>query len=137
MRVGTAWSLGMALALALAGGQVRADEGDPARGERNFRQCAACHQLGEGQHRVGPSLHGLFGRTAGTVEGFRYSADVGALGEAGVVWDEETLDDYLEDPVEFIRGKLEKPRVTTRMPNKYPREDFRRDVIAYLKQATE
>ena len=137
MRVETGWSPEMALALALAGGQVRADEGDPARGERNFRQCAACHQLGEGRRRVGPRLHALFGRTAGRVEGFRYSADVVALGEAGVVWDEETLDDYLEDPIEFLREELGKPRVTTRMPNKSPRGDFRRDVIACLKQATE
>jgi cytochrome c len=131
--------LGLLVALTTGGwaAGALADEGDPVAGERMFRQCGACHQLGEGQHRVGPSLHGVLGRQAGTAEGFRYSPDLVALGEVGVVWDEELLDEYLEDPVEFLKEMLGKPRVATRMPNKFPREQMRRDIIAYLVQATE
>lgn len=134
MKASTQLALGIGLALTCASGATLA-EGDPAAGQRVFGQCAACHQLAEGQHRVGPSLYGLFGRTAGTVEGFRYSPDVVALGaEAGVVWDEDTLMEYLENPVVFIQTKLDKPRVNTRMPNRYPPEKMRQDVIAYLLQ---
>jgi cytochrome c len=133
MNKATYCGLGLCLSVALMGGQALA-EGDLAAGERNFRQCAACHQLDEGVHRVGPSLHGVFGRPAGTAEGFNYSPDLVAAGEAGVVWNEETLFDYLENPVEFLKKVLDKGRVSTRMPNRFAREDFRRDLIAYLKQ---
>lgn len=133
MTAGTRFALGLGLVLALAGGEALAT-GDPAAGERNFRQCAACHQLAEGQRRVGPSLHGMFGRTAGTVDGFRFSPDLVAAGEAGVLWDEDTLMAYLENPTEFLKEVLDKPRVSTRMPNRYPNEQFRADVIAYLQQ---
>jgi cytochrome c len=123
----------LALALAVLATPALAD-GDPAAGERAFRQCAACHQLAEGQHRVGPSLHGLFGREAGTADGFRYSPDVVAAGEAGLVWEHDTLLAYLDNPTEFLKEALDKPRVSTRMPNRYPDEQMRRDIIAYLEQ---
>ncbi len=108
-------------------------EGDPAAGERAFRQCAACHTL-DGAHRVGPSLQGIFGRTAGTADGFRYSPDVVAAGEAGVVWDAETIFNYLENPPEFLKAATGKDRVQTRMPNRYPDAQMREDIIAYLEQ---
>lgn len=133
MNKATQFGLGLCLAVALTGGQALA-EGDPEAGERNFRQCAACHQLDEGVHRVGPSLNGVFGRQAGTAEGFNYSPDLVAAGEAGIVWNEETLFDYLENPQEFLEKVLNKERVSIRMLNRYPKEDFRRDIIAYLKQ---
>jgi cytochrome c len=108
-------------------------EGDPAAGERAFRQCGACHTL-DGQHRVGPTLQGIFGRQAGTAEGFRYSADIVEAGEAGVVWDSETMFTYLEHPTEFLQEATGKARIQTRMPNRYPDETLRRDIIAYLEQ---
>jgi len=134
MKQGIATAMG--LAAALVAGHAVAQEGDPEAGESNFRQCSACHTLEEGQHRVGPSLHGVFGRQAGTAEGFNYSEDTVAAGEAGVVWDEETLFAYLADPAAFLAEVLDKDRGRTRMAMKYPDEQFRRDVIAYLKQET-
>ncbi len=81
----------------------------------------------EGQHRVGPSLAGVFGRNAGTAEGFdRYSS---AMKDSGVVWSEESLDAYLADPKGYIPGN--------KMAFRGLRdEEDREDLIAYLKQET-
>ena len=72
-------------------------------GESVFRQCQACHQVGEGaQNRVGPHLNGLLGRTMGTVEGFRYSNTLIEMGEEGGVWNAETLAEFLADPRGYV-----------------------------------
>lgn len=98
--------------------------GDPVAGKKVFAQCMACHVVAAGQNRVGPSLYGVVGRTAGSVEGFRYSD---ANKASGIVWTEQALFDYLENPRATIPGTimafagLKKP------------ED-RANVIAYIKQ---
>jgi cytochrome c len=76
--------------------------GDPEAGVRVFRQCASCHSLAPGRHMTGPSLAGVWGRKAGTVEGFRrYSR---AVSTATVVWNEQTLDAWLANPKAVIPG---------------------------------
>jgi cytochrome c len=76
-----------------------------AQGETAFRQCSACHQVGENaSHRVGPILNDLFGRTAGSMDDFRYSAVMEEAGEEGLVWTPETLHDFLADPRGYLRG---------------------------------
>lgn len=101
-------------------------DGDPAKGERIFRRCQACHSLEQGQNRIGPSLYGLFGREAGSVEGFRYSK---ANQESGVTWNEETLDPYLENPNKYMPGnRMAFPGIRN--------DEQRADLIAYLKEAT-
>ena len=76
-----------------------------AQGEAAFRQCKACHQIGEGaDHRVGPHLNGVIGRTAGTAEGFRYSAVMAEAGAEGLVWTAETLHDFLSNPRSYLEG---------------------------------
>lgn len=73
-----------------------------ALGRRSWRLCQSCHLTAEGAgHLVGPNLHGLFGRTAGTVDGFTYSK---ALETAGFAWTPEQLDDWLENPRTFLEG---------------------------------
>jgi cytochrome c len=100
-------------------------EADLAAGERVFRsQCMGCHSIEEGRNRAGPTLHGLFGREAGTLEGFNYSD---AMREAGIVWSEETLDAFLEDPRGVVPGTI--------MVFWGLRPDDRRRVIAYLDAA--
>lgn len=112
--------------LTLAGGAAlaQAPAGDPAAGEKVFNQCKACHTVQAGQNRVGPSLHGVVGRKAAAVEGFKYSD---AMKNSNLTWDATTLDKYLADPKGFIPGNkmafagLKKP------------ED-RANVVAYLAQ---
>jgi cytochrome c len=69
---------------------------NPPDGERLYQQrCGSCHSIEPGQNRLGPNLAGVIGRTAGTVEGARYSPD---MQKSGIVWDDKTLDTYLDNP---------------------------------------
>ncbi len=78
-------------------------EPDPQAGETVFRACKACHQIGEGaKNRVGPHLNDLNGRTAGTLDGFRYSKAMQDAGAQGLVWTDETLDAFLADPKSYV-----------------------------------
>jgi cytochrome c2 len=124
----TKFSLATLIAgVVLLGSHAALADGDAAAGEKVFRKCKACHALEAGKNKVGPSLHGVFGRTAGTEEGFKYSD---AMKESGIVWSEETLDVYLTKPKDMVPG--------TRMafPGLKDEQD-RADIIAYLKEATQ
>ena len=82
-----------------------AQAGDPVAGEAAFRQCATCHMVGDGARaRVGPPLNAIYGMTAGTQEGFRYSPAMVTAGEEGLVWNTETMSAYFADPRGYIRG---------------------------------
>ena len=101
-------------------------DGNPDRGKKVFNKCKACHVVGAEKNRVGPHLVGLFGRPSGSLEGFKYSK---AMAGAEIVWGEDTLDGYLENPRKYLKG--------TRMAFAGLRkEQDRQDLIAYLKQAT-
>ncbi|KAI1934262.1 iso-1-cytochrome c [Ophidiomyces ophidiicola] len=77
--------------------------GDVAKGANLFKtRCASCHTLEKGgANKVGPNLFGLFGRKSGQVEGYSYTD---ANKEKGVVWDENSLFTYLENPKKYIPG---------------------------------
>jgi len=80
-------------------------DGDIDAGEKVFRKCKACHAVGEGaKHKVGPELNELFGRTAGGAEGYKYSKAMIAAGEEGLVWDADSLTEYLTKPKAMIKG---------------------------------
>ena len=97
--------------------------GDAAAGEKVFKKCKACHTLEEGKNRVGPSLAGVVGRAAGTVEGYKYSK---AMKESGLTWDEATLDTFLTKPKDLVKK--------TKMAFAgLKKEEDRANVIAYLK----
>jgi cytochrome c len=116
----------LAAALVLAAGSALA-EGNEARGERLFnQQCKACHTLDQGGHNlVGPNLHGLFGRKAGSAD-YRYSD---AMKKSGIVWDEATLAGYLKDPKAKVPG--------TKMTYIGLRqEQQQQDMITFLEKAT-
>jgi cytochrome c len=75
---------------------------DAQAGQRVFAQCRACHQVGEtAKNLIGPKLNGLFGRPAGTIEGFSYSP---ANKTSGIVWDEAIFADYIRDPKARMPG---------------------------------
>ena len=107
---------------------------DPAAGEKVFARCKQCHTLEPGKNRVGPSLAGVFGRKAGVVVGFNYSAEYPAAGAKGLAWNEEALDKYLANPRKFLVEYLGKPDAKTRMVFMLPKADERENIIAYLKQ---
>ncbi|WP_299869591.1 c-type cytochrome [uncultured Roseobacter sp.] len=76
-----------------------------AAGEKVFRKCKACHQIGEGaKNRSGPVLTGIVGQAAGQVEGFNYSKPLMAMAEDGLVWDAENLQAFLSKPKAFMKG---------------------------------
>lgn len=108
-------------------GLSRAEAADATLGEAVFKSCAACHSLKPGQNKVGPSLHGVIGRVAGSAERFNYSP---AMRKADHVWTAETLDAYLADPKAFVPGN--------RMPFPGIRDEAKRaDLIAYLQSVTD
>ena len=114
-----------AIVLLTAAGAARAD-GDAARGEKHFEECATCHTLERGVNNVGPSLFGLFGRKAGDVTDYRYSP---ALKKSGITWTPQTLDTYIADPQKQVPGN--------RMPYAgLPDAAARADLITYLQKAT-
>ncbi|KAL9031526.1 MAG: hypothetical protein Q9196_000464 [Gyalolechia fulgens] len=74
------------------------EDGDDKKGANLFK----CHTLGEGEgNKIGPNLHGLFGRKTGQVEGFSYTD---ANKAKGIEWNEDTLFEYLENPKKYIPG---------------------------------
>ncbi len=96
--------LGAASVLAIAALPALAD-GDAEKGEKVFKKCKACHDVGEGaKNKVGPELNGVIGRTAGTVPDFGYSDAMVEAGAGGLVWNEETLEEYMKKPKDFIPG---------------------------------
>lgn len=114
-------------AAALAALPAPYNTGDLSNGQSKFALCRSCHTIAQGgPDLTGPNLYGVFGRKAGTKEGYSYSDAVKA---AGFVWDAQQLDKWLADPRGFMPGtkmtfagiKNEKDRV---------------DLIAYLKLET-
>lgn len=103
------------------------EQGNTDKGRRVFNRCKACHNLTAADRtRLGPNLDALFGRTAGTAANYKYSR---ALKDAGFVWTERNLDDWLTKPNTFLPGnKMQFAGVR--------REQDRKDLIAYLRQAT-
>jgi cytochrome c len=76
-----------------------------AAGEKVFKKCKACHQVGEGaKNKTGPILNGIVGKAAGEVEGFKYSKALKAQADDGLVWTEEALTEFLKKPKKFMKG---------------------------------
>ncbi|MDU1691351.1 MAG: c-type cytochrome, partial [Bradyrhizobium sp.] len=89
----------MALTVTSAGAGFALDGGDPAKGEQIFKQCMTCHRIGpDAKNAVGPVLTGVVGRATGTYPGFAYSDLNKHAGEAGLVWTEDNIFEYLPDP---------------------------------------
>jgi cytochrome c len=109
--------------LLLAGSATNALAADPVAGEKIFKtQCGICHTVVAGENRIGPTLFGVVGRTAGSVPGFNYTADHKKL---GIAWDAATLDKYLANPRAMVPD--------TSMVYAGLKDDAQRaDLVAYL-----
>jgi cytochrome c len=97
-------------------------------GNAELQKCKICHSLNDGgDNRVGPNLFGVFGRKAGSASGFRYSD---AMTQSGIVWNEETLANFLRDPKDSLPGnRMSFPGITD--------ETALHDLLQRLKQATQ
>jgi cytochrome c len=120
--------LAVIAAICSLSGAALAAEGDPAAGENVFKKCKICHQIGEGaKNQVGPELNGIIGRKAGTAAGFSYSPAMKEAGDKGLVWSDENLHKYTENPKDFVpKNKMAFVGLK--------QEKERDDVIAYLKK---
>ena len=101
-------------------------EGDVVAGEKVAQRCISCHSIADTSNKKAPTLRGIVGRPAASVAGFEYSDGLKAFGAAGAVWDEATLDKFLQDTYGFVKGiRMVIPPVR--------RETERADLIAFLK----
>jgi cytochrome c len=116
----------LAFGLLAGAGIARAIEaGDAESGKKVFAKCQACHSLDAGANKIGPSLHGIVGRTAASVDGFKYSD---AMKNAQLTWTPDVLDHYLANPRKSVPGtKMAFPGL--------PKPEDRANVITYLEQA--
>jgi cytochrome c len=88
--------------------------------------CRTCHSVKEGDHRIGPSLHGIFGSKAGSRPGFNSS---GAMKNSGLTWNESTLDRFIENPEAVAPNNAMKPY------GGLPDAAARKEIVSYLKAA--
>lgn len=130
-----------AFALTISG--LPAFAADPENGATLFqRQCANCHNVvddagevlaGRPNMRTGPNLYGVIGRQAGSLDGFRYGDSLVAAGaEAEVVWSDEEVVAYLQDPRGWLRETLDDNRARSQMAYQVRSESDAADVAAYL-----
>lgn len=120
-------SMTAALAATLSLSPLHGQEGNVARGERDFRLCAPCHSLEPDRNMTGPSLANLWGRKAGGLPSFERYSD--ALKSSGIIWDDRSLDAWLTDPQRMVRDNA--------MPFEGIKDGrARADLVAFLKETT-
>jgi cytochrome c len=115
------------LALAIAPAVLAAQTKAPVAPAAFNNACRTCHSIKEGDHRIGPSLHRIFGSKAGTRPGFSSSA---AIRNSGLTWDEETLDRFIENPEAVAPNNAMKPY------GGLTDASARKEIINYLKAAS-
>lgn len=112
-------------------------EGDAEAGKKAFNKCKSCHVIADPAGEVivkggktGPNLYGIAGRTAGTYEGFKYGDSIVQAGENGLVWDETTFAEYVQDPKAFLKTYLDDTAAKSKMTLRL--KSGGEDVYAYI-----
>ena len=96
-------------------------------GQQAFNNaCRTCHMVKEGDNRLGPNLHNVVGRKAGSLPDYGYSS---AMKEAGFTWDRETLERFIANPDEVVPGNRMKPYTGVGS------SDDRAKIVAFLAQS--
>ena len=84
---------------------VNLDSGLVEAGEKAFKKCKSCHQIGDGaKNKTGPHLNSIFSRKIGGIEGFKYSKIFKSMRDNGRVWDEESMVEFLASPKQYAKG---------------------------------
>ena len=119
-------AFGLATALVLVSSSAFAD-GDADKGKKVFKKCKSCHSMDAGKHKMGPSLAGIMGRKAGTVDGFKKYK---ALKGADFSWDEENISEFVQNQKKFLKSKGQSTKIAMRV--KIKAKDVN-NLVAYLK----
>ncbi|AML49902.1 c-type cytochrome [Falsihalocynthiibacter arcticus] len=111
-------------------------EGDIEKGEKTFKQCKSCHMIANGDEvllkggKTGPNLYGIVGRVMGSEEDFKYGSGLITANEAGIVWDEEAVAEYVGNPKDYLQEVTGDSGAKTKMTFKLKKGG--EDVAAFL-----
>ena len=109
------------------------DAGNAESGKDIFETCSSCHNIGpDAKNAFGPALTNIIGRKAGSFAGYKYSADLKAAKDKGLIWTDERLYEWLANPSEFLQDYLGDDHAASKMPLGFEDPQTRNDVIAYL-----
>ncbi len=123
-----------AIFILVAGVNAATAAGNAELGKIVFKQCKACHQIGEGaENAVGPVLTGVVGRKTATYPGYSYGKYMRKVAKTGMVWDEEKINEWLKSPKKYLRKLLDTRKAKAKMRFKLKKQKDRDNVIAYLK----
>ena len=117
--------------------------GDIAKGEKKFKKCKSCHMIVDDSGRTivkggrnGPNLYGILGRTAGSIDGFKYGKSLATLGKSGLVWSEYEFVAYVADPKKYLVDKLDDKKARSKMSYKLKNEADALNIWAYLESVS-
>ena len=120
-----------------------AGAGDIAKGEKIFKKCKSCHMIVDDSGRTivkggrnGPNLYGILGRTAGSIDDFKYGKSLATLGKSGFVWSEYEFVAYVANPKKYLVDKLDDKKARSKMSYKLKNEADALNIWAYLESVS-
>lgn len=111
--------------------------GEVVAGKKVFKKCSVCHSLDPARKKLGPTLKGVIGRTAGSIEGYSYSDSYIEAREKDLVWTEENIVEYLANPRRYLAAYLGIKKARSKMTMEFKELSDRENVVTYLKEAAE